>query len=330
MINYLKKYRWRFSLGVLSIFVWLVSYYFIEPENPHISLGVLIQINAAPFYFMSSIALFYLTDKLFNRQKYLLFLLSVILLVLLSYLVINVSTPIHISDDKAWNFLANTLGILFMLSVAYYLRIFNKKITKEVDYQEYKARQNEIELNLLKRQLNPHFLFNTLNSIYAQCVESAPETANMIMQMSEMLRYQLKNDKLNTIDLEQEIEFINHYLFFEKRRLPKNMDFVCETSYEATNLTIAPNLLIVLIENTFKHGIITSRPSTIYIGIHLKGKQLTLRTENDTSGGTLLKANTQIGLENLQRRLMFLYEGKHVLWTKKANGKFIAQLEIIL
>ena len=145
-------------------------------------------------------------------------------------------------------------------------------IQREKDEKE--KLQKEMELNYLKEQVNPHFLFNSLNSIYSLSRQQSPETPELVMQLSELMRYQLESSKKDTVLLKEELEFIENYLLLEEKRLSDrcNVEFLIEG--DLSGLRIAPMLLIPFVENAVKHGAqSTNEQSTIDISHLLKNRR---------------------------------------------------------
>jgi LytS/YehU family sensor histidine kinase len=221
--------------------------------------------------------------------------------------------------------------MLFIVSVAYFLKFMKEQLNNEDSWHEFKANRSEAELKLLKQQLNPHFLFNTLNSIYAKCIENRVEAGEMIVQLADMLRFQLEHDGNEKIALENEIGFLDNYIFFEKGRLNKSISINYSKNIvnNNNNLQIAPNLLITLVENAFKHSTKLEAVNQIEITINCENETIELMTKN-TFKPYRENNSTQIGLENLRKRLDYLYEGKYILNNRIKENYYYATLKINL
>jgi len=223
-----------------------------------------------------------------------------------------------------------SLLIVAMLSVT--IKMTGKWYTSEAERQEEQKERTEAELKNLRQQLNPHFLFNTLNNIYAQIAVHPEEAQNSMHQLSKLLRYVLYENNGNFVALERELSFIHNYVELMRIRLNPEVEMKLNIDITEKEKTVAPLLFITLIENAFKHGISPTLPSFIDINIHQNNdKQLncTIRNsyfpkdESDQSG-------SGIGLENLRRRLEILYPHKHILRTEKEGNIFVAELIIPL
>jgi signal transduction histidine kinase len=201
-----------------------------------------------------------------------------------------------------------------------------------ISEKQKKILENErlnAELNFLKLQINPHFLFNTLNSIYSQAHFKSEQTEHSILKFSRIMRYVLYDSTAEKISLSQDLEYISNYIDLQKLRLSKNITIHYDVSGTVKGLVIAPLLLITFIENAFKHGISYTAPSEIKIAIAVTGNQLLLTVGNaitqssrESSGG--------VGLINAQRRLNVLYPGRHTLDVVENDHLYIVNLKIEL
>ena len=219
-----------------------------------------------------------------------------------------------------------TLLVIAGLSVA--VKMTGKWYKTEAERQEEDKKRTEAELTNLRQQLNPHFLFNTLNNIYA-LIEISPEKAQAAMlELSKLLRYVLYENAGNLVPLEREINFIHNYVELMRIRLNPEVELKLELNVSGPDNLIAPLLFIALIENAFKHGASPDKPSFIHITIDkitkreircLVKNSYFPKDETDQSG-------SGIGLENLRRRLEILYPHNHILRTEKEGDAFVSEL----
>jgi sensor histidine kinase YesM len=188
------------------------------------------------------------------------------------------------------------------------------------------------QISSLKFQINPHFLFNTLNNIYATAIDTSPRTADMVDKLSEMMRYTMKETQNDLVPLEEEINYINNYIELQKLRLEKTIKFHYSFTGKFAELQIAPMLLIPFIENAFKHGVNSEQDSKIKINISTNESELHLLVANnkvDIQSG--LKENGGgLGIENTKHRLAMIYPSKHLLTIKETGNDFIVSLHINL
>ncbi|OUS02859.1 hypothetical protein A9Q86_02080 [Flavobacteriales bacterium 33_180_T64] len=211
---------------------------------------------------------------------------------------------------------------------AFFLR---RNMIVQRENAEKEKLQREMELNYLKEQVNPHFLFNSLNSIYSLSRQQSPETPDLVMQLSELMRYQLESSKKDTVLLKEELEFIENYLLLEEKRLSNrcNVEFLIRG--DLLNLRIAPMLLIPFIENAVKHGAqSTNEQSTIDISVAIKNSTLHLCVDNSKPSMVIVSKRKGLGLENVRRRLNLLYPNSHVLEIDDKENAYRINLSIDL
>lgn len=197
---------------------------------------------------------------------------------------------------------------------------------------ERKALENEhlnAEVKFLKSQINPHFLFNTLNGIYSQAHSKSEHAEHSILKLSELLRYVLYESGEEKVLLIRDILYLNNYIDLQKMRLSSKVTINYSVTGDLRGYVIAPLLLISFIENAFKHGISYSQSSVITIQINVFEKTLTLLVSNPVLK-TDSFANSGLGLKNVMRRLELLYPGKHLLEAYQNDYLYIVNLKIDL
>ena len=239
----------------------------------------------------------------------------------------HVRPPVAPQDDRleVWRSLFFHLRDLFALgltaALAAIIRMGKKWHEAELGRQNAELRRVEAELKNLHNQINPHFLLNTLNNIYALIAFDTEKAQQAVQDLSRLLRHLLYDNTGEFIPLNREIEFLRNYVALMKIRLSSHIDLQFSVDVQADNsITVAPLIFISLIENAFKHGVSPVRPSFIHIRISVPEKgRLTCRIENscfpklrnDISG-------SGIGLEQVQKRLDLIYPGKYE-WHKGTN-----------
>lgn len=229
--------------------------------------------------------------------------------------------------------LMNTLssGVIILL-ISVFIKLANSLIISE---KQKKALENErlnAELNFLKLQINPHFLFNTLNSIYSQAHLKSEQTEYSILKFSQIMRYVLYDSTTEKIPLTRDLEYIRNYIDLQKLRISKNITIQYEVKGVTNDLLIAPLLLITFIENAFKHGISYSSPSAIDIKIGMVGNDLTLTVGNTIirKTGAVPETAGGVGLVNARRRLDVLYPGRYWLDISDNSSIYVVNLKITL
>lgn len=251
---------------------------------------------------------FILIPYLFDKKRYFLYVPLLIGSLLLG-------AYIKIYPQVSWSEVTKMLYFLIYTTgtgmAAFFLR---RNIIFRRENDEKEKLQKETELNYLKEQVNPHFLFNALNSIYALSRQQSSETPDLVMQLSALMRYQLESSKKNTVLLNEELEFIENYLLLEEKRLSKRCKVEFLIGGDASELSIAPMLLIPFVENAVKHGVqSTNEESIIDISATIKGSTLNFCVTNSKPQTVSSLTRTGLGLENVRRRLKLLYPNAHKL-----------------
>lgn len=197
---------------------------------------------------------------------------------------------------------------------------------------EKKALENanlNAEVNFLKSQINPHFLFNTLNGIYSQAHTKSAHTEHSILKLSDLLRYMLYDSGEDKVELTKDIQYISNYIDLQRLRLSQKVSIQYEIEGDTNRKKIAPLLLITFIENAFKHGISYSKPSVINIHIRVFQETLTLMVSNPIVE-TNSFAGGGLGLKNAVRRLDLLYPSDYSLDIDRNDQSHIVNLKINL
>lgn len=203
-------------------------------------------------------------------------------------------------------------------------------------WNERKQAVLQAELNFLKGQLHPHFLFNSLNNLYALSLDNAPQTPEIILGLSNILRYVLYECTAERVLLKRDIEVLNDYIELEKLRYEDRLELNVNISEYPTNVEVAPLLMLPLVENAFKHGAAeTTDTPWINMELYITGDTLTFKISNSKPEQPVVCASGQkvkgkIGLLNLRKRLDLLYPGKHALRYFDESDCFIAELSVQL
>jgi two-component system LytT family sensor kinase len=219
-------------------------------------------------------------------------------------------------------------GIVILL-LSGFIKLAHSLFVSEKQKKILETERLNAELNFLKLQINPHFLFNTLNSIYSQAHFKSEQTEHSILKFSRIMRYVLYDSSVDKMPLSQDIDYITNYIDLQRLRLSKNVHVNYDVTGSMHGLVIAPLLLITFIENAFKHGISYTSPCEINVAINVIENELMLTVGNaitqssrESSGG--------VGLINAQRRLDVLYPGRHMLDVIENDHLYIVNLKIEL
>lgn len=290
-------------------------------ESTSTSLSLVWQLLRAPLvvYFAN----FYLFGPyLFFRRRYWLFVLCNLLLILganygfvYGYFAIKHNVPSM--PAKAWMgffsgafmfFLLNVVTVAVAIGIRHFIRV--RQLKQQL--KDEKAKNTEAELAWLKNQINPHFLFNTLNNISSLTQIDADAAQDAIAQLSDLLRYAMYETNKNTVPLGGEVEFMRNYIELMKLRCNEQTSVNYQSSTDSEQVEVAPLLFVSLIENAFKHGVSSGRPSAISIKLEQHQGQLTFicnntnypKNDKDRSG-------SGIGIENTRRRLELMYADRY-------------------
>jgi two-component system LytT family sensor kinase len=196
--------------------------------------------------------------------------------------------------------------------------------------------KSKADLQFLRSQINPHFLFNTLNTIYATAIdEEAGRTAVCLQMLGDMMRFMLDENHADHISLDKEISYLRNYVALQQLRLPLSDKMVIEQAIEVDQeqYQIVPMLLISLIENAFKHGISLKQPSFIHIHLAVSKGTLSLEVNNSVHDREAVDAESSqsgIGLNNVRDRLELLYHGRYSFTAAQLGDQYNAQLTLKL
>ncbi len=204
-------------------------------------------------------------------------------------------------------------------------------------YREQKRKTKEAELiaemqlNLLRSQLNPHFLFNTFNTLYGISLQFPKRAPDLIMQVSTLMRYQLESSQREMVALNDELSFIESYILLEKERI----GYRCDISYQQDmdvegDYRISPMLLIAFVENAFKHGTGSIDACFVHIFAEVKNKRFSFRIVNSVPKKKAAVTSTKIGLRNTVERLNILYAGKYTLEMGEKGDEYIVEFNLQL
>ncbi len=324
---------WSLNLG----FVFLVPVFGKDASFAYIALriSIVFSLLAIPIY----VNLLILIPKYLSTKKYWSYTFWVIIISAV-FAFLKIYIKLVILKDPIDENLGEEISTGLFLPIAYMMCTSFLKFFREwINYQDIALKLKEVEnekleaeLKVLKAQLNPHFMFNTLNNIYSLSLDKSNLTPGLILKLSDIMSYTLYDCKEDKVQVKDEINFINNYLELEKIRLGGNIkiEFIITGVYD--NSEIAPLLFMPFIENAFKHGI-NQRPSNPYINIRLEfteDKKMTFCIENNTNPYYTkeFKNAYGIGIENVKKRLDLIYPDSHNL--NIVELKNIYKVELIL
>jgi signal transduction histidine kinase len=310
----------------------------------------LITLRVLKYALLYNVAYYALLPLFFRGKKRAFYLLSI--LAFLTYIGLSVALDLTLSQPQRTEQSADTqrsrrsqrARVFFLLfpptlvglaafGVAATIRGFAAFEEQKKAEQAANRRRLEAEIALLKSQINPHFLLNTLNNLYALSLTAPDKTPPALYKLSEMVSYILYECASPQVPLRRDLEFIENYIELQRLRLSPNVELRVELpKAPPEQLTIEPMVLIPFIENAFKHGLTTKGACDIHIAIRLDGNRLTMVVDNRV----LPPKPTQeghpsgVGLTNTRQRLAHSYPGRHELRITEAEDRHHVKLELDL
>jgi signal transduction histidine kinase len=289
----------------------IIDSYFKIPDNP---LSILLIIS---FW----LGVLYLLVPAFFK-KYQLYIFSTYLLCWSYFTYVRLASQtfeVYLEQGKELAFTFMAVPIPIMLSLWIYEQW---KWLRDLQMQKTAA-----ELAMLKTQVNPHFFFNTLNNLYSLTVQNSNKAPDVILKLSDMMRYTIYEGKKEEVSLQSEIEYLENYIDLHKIRYHKSVDIQFEHSIEE-NAQIAPLLFIILLENAFKHGVDTlTEAAYIKMNLSSNDNKIHFTIENNFDPNEI-NEKKGIGLENLKRRLSLTYPKKHQFTISQKENTYKIDLKI--
>lgn len=215
---------------------------------------------------------------------------------------------------------------VFSVAVGLLTELYNQTVEK----REIENEKNKAELALYKAQINPHFLFNTMNTLYGLMLTKSEKAENAFIQFMDMMKYMYTNGDRDFIPLSEEIDYLRKYIDLQKNRLNEHTEVRFSVSGQAPDgLRIAPMLLITFVENAFKYGVSSHVDTSIDIMMEIREGNLMFAVRNDIVPGRKNQGDG-IGLKNCRKRLELIYSGKHSLTIVESVSEYRAELSLNL
>ena len=327
---------------ILHAIIWIAIVLFFMYNNGRIAYSTIV---IFVYFGVINILLFYINyliilPTFLNRKKYLWVALSILLLVMvtafikcgLAYYFYDI--VIKRNGSKVvidfWDYYSSAAFVscffIFLSTVLKFIQdwFLNEKVKSNLENENLIA-----ELAFLKSQINPHFLFNSLNNIYSLAYQKSEKTPEAILKLSEIMRYMLYESNEDKVALSDEIRYLENYIELQKLRFKDNIYIKFEINGDPLGLMITPLVLISFVENAFKHGIATDIENPISIVLNLSDDKLLFHVSNikssmnkDITGG--------IGLQNVQRRLSLIYKDRYRLHIDDNNDIYNCELYLNL
>src|SRR6187549_3233972 len=348
----MKKKYWELNHPILRIVqhlgFWVLSFFVFlylfktgaKPEKIDYVYTILFQLTLLPAVYIN---IELLLPTLGNRKRILFYLLALItIIILFAWINYNFFDNWSAKVFPDYFFISYfTFREIILFFIVYIIITMLLKLSKswflvswlQNELLEKEKQKTEVELKALKAQINPHFFFNTLNSIYSMALDKDERLPGTVLQLSDLMRYFLYGSRDNFIPLEKDLTVVKEYIALQKLRSNAQLDIETKISGEIGDQQIAPLLLITFLENAFKHGAKGSSGNTfIKLDIKVEKNKLNFVVENNK--GLIDKVNTEdhngLGLENVKRQLELLYPGKHSLNIKDQPDRFVVALQLSL
>lgn len=342
-MNQSSSHKWTFKRIVLHLLFWLFYVLFFglfygkygHDYRLHLTETALMM----PFVMLATYTTIYLILPYYLQTKRLFFTVSIVVVLLLAvtlgeriYLRWLNDLPITFDTLFGVTFLYLMLETNFMVGLGFTVKFVKKWFEQQQEKHEVEKMHLESELNVLKGQLHPHFLFNTMNNLYALSLEKSSKTSEGIAKMSDLLRSVLYECNELEIELDNEINLIRNYIDLEKMRYGDRL----KVNFEVIGLTakkrIAPMMLFTFVENSFKHGSSNDHENP-FIDIKLKvnTNELIFKVQNSkpkSIGSNSDRKEGGIGLANVKKRLEIIYKGKYDLKCGNEDCRYHVVLKI--
>ncbi|GAB3535072.1 histidine kinase [Pontibacter brevis] len=291
--------------------------------------------------------MYYLMPRYLLQKRYLEFFVYLLLLmgaigalmqfVLLPFLIHPLFCPTTCTEDNLtfYRFTKNIVNINYVVAITAVIALLKNWYSHQQAAQNLAQDKLEAELKFLKVQIHPHFLFNTLNSLYSLTLKKSDNAPEVVLKLSSLMDYMLYDANAAVVPLQKELDYIQNYIALERLRYGERVDVSFTQTGSVAGKQITPMILLPFVENAFKHGVSTeTRNAWVRINVKVTDEQLVLLVENCKCGDRASKSPRDmasgIGLKNLQRRLELLYEGQYNLEIEDEPDSYAARLELVL
>ncbi|SDH18601.1 sensor histidine kinase [Chitinophaga filiformis] len=338
-----KPFSEKFRLLWLHFLVWVsigIISFFSMLQADGAGRSALSACNSCVFYALIVYGnINFLYPRFYQKKKFVLYLLGAIILLVTAglgrgYLSLYIRNETFAAAPHwldTWSHITFLLSVSTVFILSFVFRLAMAYFTLKQQSEKILLQQSQFELRLLKAQVQPHFLFNTLNAMYYEAYMEAPRTALLIERLSDIIRYFVDQGTNEYVALATEIQFLDNYIALEKMRIKPEPEIIFHRSIDDQR-KIPPMLLMTFVENIFKHGIDKiSGCNKIYISLIEKEQHLIFQTRNSLNRHADPRLRQGLGLKNLRQRLTILY-GKnfdlHI--TEETNEYFVASLKFPL
>lgn len=317
-------------------------------QNGKYAVELLVTMMLIPFHLLFTYTQLYVLIPFFlMKRKIVMYVLFTILLLKITnifssvvyfYYVCPLKYNAILPDVKWTRFLAfdlsnfkSVFSLCMICGIAVSIKLLKKWFYEKDRNQQIEKEKLNMELEMLKAQVHPHFLFNTLNNLYSLTLTQSDKAPMAVTHLSDLLRYMLYECNKNEVPLDKEIEVLRKYIELEKLRYGNRIDISFSASGSIKNNLIAPLILFPFVENSFKHGI-SEQLDQCWVNLHLhaKGNEFSFNLSNSLSGYASKTGAGGIGLQNIKKRLELLYAGKYNLTINEEGEMYVVKLQMQL
>jgi two-component system LytT family sensor kinase len=291
----------------------------------------------------SYLNLYVLMPLFYYKRKYVQYVLILIILLLINGILARYFTwsiwngwdklhnPVaYLSENKNFyipvRILRNAIETYPVIAATMLIKLMDNSFKQEKQLREIEKEKFTAELGLLKAQINPHFFFNTLNSLYGLTLKGSEQASKVVLRLSDLMQYMLYEASATKVLLKDEIKYLENYISIEQMRFAERLELSFQHSGDIEGKLISPLLLLPFVENAFKHGI-EDNSGWITINLKVISARLYLKVENSCAIVSKQKGKG-VGLSNVKRRLELTYPNNYVLKINQNSGVFEAELEI--
>lgn len=355
MTSFVKKYRWSISFWVVQLMSWgglvFIAYAFTPDMDGYKSSKVFSYGLVSTFLIgivSTSLLRSYLKGivnfEAFEKKQIVKILLGVACASLLyfalsygfgycvgKYSEEDVKVPEMYKNFGIGLMIVNSFITIFGWTIFYLsVKVVAKLNANRVERAELNATLRQAQLNTLKGQINPHFMFNSLNNIRGLMLEDVEKSRDMLTKLSEMLRYSLTKNNVNAINLEEELDMVDNYIALSKIQFEERLEFVKHIDKTTLDIKIPPMIIQLLVENAAKHGIANLKSGGIIkLTTEKSSDNLIIKVIN-TGKLMIVKGSTQLGLKNIRQRLRLLYGSNASFTINEVDGEVVATIKIPL
>ena len=326
--------------SVIWLSLFFIPFLLLEPRGGITSYLLRIGATSLLTLVLYYINYFILIPKYLFKKKFLAYILILLVILVISCMLVDLYYYFIVSVVQNWHhrpgpFFSRGMWVpLFPLltgiAMGISIRLAREWARIEKERRELQGEKLLSELAFLKSQVNPHFLFNTLNNICSLARKKSDDTEPAIIKLSQIMRYMLTDSRQEKVELDEEVEYLNNFIELQRLRLADKVDIKFISEGDLSSVQMEPLLLIPFVENAFKHGVTYNDKCRIAIELTVNSGEFNFMVENSKPGSkeSVKLEESGIGLKNVRRRLELLYPGRHQLDIKETDTTYHIKLKI--